>query len=93
MSYVQLSVVGKKKKKSYERLSLNKHCHLNAAAIDGKLPQIAGKKGCNLPLGSNSRLHVAMVTRQKWSQFGWEVATYPTYLTNIACSDYHLFQS
>lgn len=41
----------------------------------------------------NTRLHVAMMTQQKLKRFGWKILIHPLYSSDIALSDYYLFQS
>ena len=41
----------------------------------------------------NARPHVALATKEKLKDFGWEVLQHPPYSLDIAPSDFHLFRS
>ena len=61
-------------------------------AIKKKRPELINKKGAVFH-HDNARPHIALVTRQKLSEFGWEVLMYPLYSPDLAPSDYYLFRS
>ncbi|XP_014475533.1 PREDICTED: histone-lysine N-methyltransferase SETMAR-like, partial [Dinoponera quadriceps] len=57
-------------------------------AIDQKRSELANRRGVVFHQ-DNSRPHMAIVTRQKFRELGWEVLMHPPYSTTP--SDYHVF--
>ena len=85
----------------YELLSENqtinssKYCSQLAqmkAVLDKKRPELVNRK-LIIFHQDNARPHVSLMTRQKLLQLAWEVLIHPQYSPDIACSDFHLFQS
>jgi histone-lysine N-methyltransferase SETMAR len=53
---------------------------------------LVNRKGVLL-LHDNARPHIALSTRQKLKEVGWEILPHPPYSPDISPSDYHLFLS
>ena len=82
----------------YELLPENQMIHSNKyrsqldqlkAALDEKRPESVNSKRIIFHQ-DNARLHVALMTRQKLLQLGWEVLIHPPYSPDTAPSDFHL---
>lgn len=61
-------------------------------ALNKKRPALLNRKGIILH-GDNARPHVAKITHEKITEFGWELLPHPPYSPDIAPSDFHLFRS
>ena len=78
-----------------ETINSNKYCsQLDQlkAALDQKRPELVNRKRIIFHQ-DNTRPHVSLMTRQKLLQLGWEVLIHLPYSSDIASSDFHLFQS
>ena len=61
-------------------------------ALDKKRPELVNRK-CIIFHQDNARPHVSLMTRQNLLQLGWAVLIHLSYSSDIAPSDFHLFQS
>ena len=78
-----------------QTINSNKYCsHLDQlkAALDEKHQELAKRKRIIFHQ-DDVRPHVSLMTRQKRLQLGWEVLIHLPYSSDIAPSDFHLFQS
>ena len=62
------------------------------AAVKEKRPQLVNRKGVTFH-HDNATPHTSLATCQKLSRFCWEVMLHPPYSSDLAPSDYYLFQS
>ena len=78
-----------------QTINSNKYCsQLDQlkAALDKKRSELVNRKR-TIFHQDDARQHVSLMTMQKLLQLGWEVLIHPPYPSNIAPSDFHLFQS
>lgn len=61
-------------------------------AIEKKKPELIGRKKIVLH-HDNARPHTSLATRQKLMDLSWKVLMRPSYSSDIAPLDYHLFRS
>ena len=75
-----------------QMINSNKYCSQldKLKALDEKHPELVNRK-LTISHQDNIKLHASLMTRQKLSQFGWEVLTLLPYSPYIAPSDFHLF--
>lgn len=78
-----------------QTISADVYC-AQIATVDQKLQEtrasLVNRKGILL-LHDNARPHVAIKTRDKLKEVGWEILPHPPYSPDISPTDYHLFRS
>lgn len=62
------------------------------SAVATKRPELANRWGVVFQ-HDNAKPHSSLRSRQKLTEFGWDVIPHPPYSPDLAPSDYHLFRS